>query len=251
MIELDEAKKIVPPLYDQVAAQTPGMIGRTPAWWDRRNLADPPERQHGWGPKWCVLWEDEGVAHAYATYRVKNRWDDGFPNGRVQVVEAISTTLVGYREIWRYLFNLDLTKRVEAYFLPVDHPLLLMLDQPDRARFRLGAGLWLRIVDVPTALASRRYPVDGEVTLAVTDPFCPWNDGMWRLAVRDGVGAAEPSGGSADVEIGADELGMIYLAGIRASHLAKAGRIEGSEEAITRLDEMFGWPVAPWCPEIF
>ena len=251
MVELAEAGKVVSPIHETVAAERPGMFVRTPAWWEQRSLGDPPERRHGWGPKWCVIWEHEGEARAYATYRVKNRWDDGFPSGRVQVVDAFSTTLEGYREIWRFLFGIDLTTRLEAYFLPLDHPLLFMLDQPDRLRFRLGAGLWVRILDVAAALGARRYPHNGAVTIELADPFCPWNEGTWSVAVRDGAAAAERIEGRGDVVMGATELGMIYLGGNRVAHLAKAGRVHGDEDAIVLADAMFGWPVAPWCPEIF
>ena len=49
----------------------------------------------------------------------------------------------------------------------------------------------------------------------------------------------------------ANELGALYLGGMRAHTLARAGRIEGSDEAVARADAMFAWNPQPWAPEIW
>jgi predicted acetyltransferase len=59
------------------------------------------------------------------------------------------------------------------------------------------------------------------------------------------------AGGEADVALNVDTLGALYLGGSNAVGLAKVGRIEGSPEAIRRLDALFRGSVAPWCGEIF
>jgi predicted acetyltransferase len=251
MIELKEAAKVIPGIHEAVAKERPGMFIRTGDWWDRRILSDPPERSRGWGPKWCVVWEDGGQAEAYAIYRTKNSWEDGFPSGKVQVSEALSTSTVGMREIWRYLFGLDLMARIEGYFMPVDHPLLHMLVQPDRLRFRLGAALWLRLVDVAAALEGRHYDSDGTVTIGLEDPFCDWNTATWRVVAEGGRASVTRTDATPDMRLTAVELGSIYLGGMSVLALARAGRIEGSDEALHAADHMFGWHTAPWCPEIF
>jgi predicted acetyltransferase len=48
-----------------------------------------------------------------------------------------------------------------------------------------------------------------------------------------------------------NELGALYLGGSRAYQLARAGRIEGSAEAVARADAMFAWNPQPWAPEIW
>jgi predicted acetyltransferase len=48
-----------------------------------------------------------------------------------------------------------------------------------------------------------------------------------------------------------NELGALYLGGSRAHQLARAGRIEGSVEAVARADAMFAWNPQPWAPEIW
>ena len=66
LITLEEAADVVPAIYDRVRVRTPGMFGRTPAWWELRNLADPPERRQGGGEKNCVVLELGGEPVGYA-----------------------------------------------------------------------------------------------------------------------------------------------------------------------------------------
>jgi predicted acetyltransferase len=57
----------------------------------------------------------------------------------------------------------------------------------------------------------------------------------------------EPS----DLALDASELGAIYLGGTWPSELVRAGLITGSDEAVRGADDMFGWHIEPWCPELF
>jgi len=59
------------------------------------------------------------------------------------------------RETWAYVFGHDLIKTIRARVGPPDHPLLLLVTEPRRLQLRVGDGVWLRIVDVPAALAAQ------------------------------------------------------------------------------------------------
>ena len=56
---------------------------------------------------------------------------------------------------------------------------------------------------------------------------------------------------SPDVTLDRATLGALYLGGVRASLLARAGKLAGTADAIARLDRLFAWPTAPWCAEQF
>ena len=43
-------------------------------------------------------------------YRLRDRWEDGTPQGAVRVVEALGETPAATREVWRYLFGIDLKR---------------------------------------------------------------------------------------------------------------------------------------------
>ena len=42
-------------------------------------------------------------------------------------------------------------------------------------------GLWVRLVDVYRALATRRYVIPLDVVFEVEDPLCPWSVRRYRL----------------------------------------------------------------------
>ncbi len=98
---------------------------------------------------------------------------------------------------------------------------------------------------------ARRYATTDRLVLAVTDPMCEWNEGTYELESDAGRADCRRSERDADLRLGVADLGALYLGGQSALSLAAAGRIDGSPEAIIRLDEMFRWSVAPWCAEIF
>ena len=81
-------------------------------------------------------------------------------------------------------------------------------------RYRLGDGLWVRLLDVGAALSGRTYPEDGELVFDVRDDFCPWNEGRWRLA----GGAAERTDADADLALD------VTVARLRVSSEASASR---------------------------
>ena len=60
LITLEDAKTLLPPVYDRVRATTPGMFGRTKDWWELRPLDDPPDRRQGGGVKNALLLELDG-----------------------------------------------------------------------------------------------------------------------------------------------------------------------------------------------
>jgi predicted acetyltransferase len=108
-------------------------------------------------------------------------------------------------------------------------------------------GVWVRVVDVEPALRARSLR-DGEVVLELTDAFCPWNDGRWRVS---GAGL-ERTDADAELRCDASALGSVYLGGFTWRQLARAGRVEELRAgAVAAADDMFRTDRAPWCPEIF
>ena len=241
----DEALTLCPPVYDRACAETPGMFARTRTWWDSRVLDDPEWRRQGGGELSIAVLEDDGAPQAYALYRLNFAYDDGVPTGTVVVLEAIAATPEAEVAIWRYLLDIDWMAKIEAELLPLDHPLLLLAAEPGRLRFRVGDGIFLRLVDVGAALAGRSFATDDDLVFEVADTFCPWNDA--RFTVRGQKTMEEP-----DLRLPVDTLGSAYLGGFTFRQLARVGRVEEvSEGALDRADALFRAERAPWCPEIF
>jgi predicted acetyltransferase len=247
-LEPEQAGEVVPPVYERVRQQWPGMFSRDALWWEQRELEDPEERREGAGPKRWVAYERDGSVDAYAVYRHKPGWEEGSTVAELRVVEALAATPAAERDLWAYLLSIDWKATVKAFLLPPDHALFFLLATPRRLRYRMGDGLWVRLVDVGAALSGREYSGDGAVVFDVHDDFCPWNEGRWKLE----GGAAERTDADADIALSAQALGSAYLGGVRFTSLARSGRAEELKDgALMRADGLFRWDRHPWCPEIF
>jgi predicted acetyltransferase len=243
------AEALVAPVWERVAAVTPGMFARSPAWWQARTLADPEWRRGRGGELRCVVLELSGRARAYALYRVNPMLERGVQNGTLDVGEALGDSPEATRAIWRFLLDVDWTARVRASLLPVDHPLVLLMAEPRRLRMSLRDGLWVRLIDVEAALAARAYAPEGSAVIEVGDEFCPWNQGRWRVS----AGAVERTREPADLAGDVTALGSVYLGGFSWTQLARSLRVtELRPGGLARADALFARrDPAPWCPEIF
>jgi predicted acetyltransferase len=127
-----------------------------------------------------------------------------------------------------------------------------MLTDPRAVELKPSDGLFVRLVDVPRALADRTYANPVDVVLDVTDERCPWNARRYRLA-GDATGATcEPTTAAADLALSATELGAAYLGGTSLDTLAAAGRVqELTPGALATTATAFRGSRAPWCPEMF
>ena len=247
LVGKDDALDRLPGVYDRVAAETPGMFGRSRDWWDVRLISDPDWRRRGGGEMNRALLEVDGRAEGYALYRFRQSFEHGVTTGRLEVLEAMGISPAATAEIWRFVFDVDWTDRITAELLPVDHPLFFLLAEPRRMRFMLNDGLWVRLVDVGEALAARSAAAGDAVVAEVRDAFCPWNEGRWRLGRDAARTDAEP-----ELRLDVSMLGSVYLGGFTFAQLARAGRVEElAPGAVARADELFWVDRAPWCPEIF
>jgi predicted acetyltransferase len=165
----------------------------------------------------------------------------------VEVTEAIGTSPRALAAIWRYLLAIDWVSHINAYRLPLDHPLFHWIREPRRMRFWVLEALWVRLVDVGAALAARGLR-EGEVVLDVRDELCPWNTARWRVA----DGSAERTTAPAELQLDVAALGSVYLGGFTFEALRWGGRLEELKPgAVARADELFRTERLPWCPELF
>lgn len=251
-LERDEAARIFPSIYEPLRAQTPGFYTRTPTWWAVEVLADFEWSRRGADRKFYALHERDGRPDAYAIYRVKHDWPEHMPASELHVQEIMAIDGIGLREMWRFVFGVDLIKAIKTRTGPPNDPLLQMLLEPRRLGLRIRDGMWLRVVDVPAALQARGYSADGSVVLEVRDDFIPGAGGRWRLTTSGGEGRVEPATDGPEISLDAADLGAVYLGAASLSDLARAGRTEELVPgARARADAMLAWPVVAWCPQLF
>jgi len=246
LVDLEEAARTFPPLYEQVVAQRPGMFIRSQDWWETRRLFDDAARRQG-GPKNLVLLELDGKPAGYAIYNVKQDWVSGFSKGVVNIVEVVTPTPDAARELWRWLLDFDWTSEFSANLLPLDHELFMLVAEPRRLQFKINDGVWVRLIDIGQALSARTYN-DGEIVLDVEDTFMPENAGRWRVTPS----GAERTDDAADLRLDVTGLGSVYLGGFTFDSLVRGSRAqELTQGAVVRADALFRTSVEPWCAEIF
>jgi predicted acetyltransferase len=242
----EEARDLFPSIYEAMRRERPGMPSRDAAWWEIRQLRMPDEEKST--PRRFVVLELDGEPAAYAIYRTHFSFDGGSASSRLVVREALGATPQATAAIWRFLLDVDWMAVVETSLAPPDHPLLLLLANNRRARYRMSDALWVRLVDLPAALSGREYGEGGPLVLEVRDAVCEWNDGRWRLE----GGQCSRTDDEPDLALDVAALGSAYLGAVSFTELRAALRVkELREEAVKRADGLFAWRPLPWCLEIF
>ncbi|MDH6578674.1 GNAT family N-acetyltransferase [Kitasatospora sp. MAP5-34] len=243
-------------LYASRVPLRPGMLERRPGW-ERLPLLDAPGSRGGYSPLQCVLAQDResGRLLGYARYAANVAWGPtDIPGGTVKVRDVEAESPQVYAALWSFLLDLDLTETVTIRSRPVDDPLLHLVSDPRRLEPRLSDSLFVRLVDVGAALRERGYAAPVEVVLDVTDEFCPWNTGRWKLhSGGPGKGAScERTAESAELALNVRTLGSAYLGGTTLAALAAAGRVtELRQGALAEASRAFASDIAPWLPHGF
>jgi predicted acetyltransferase len=243
LLDPDERVQVLPAIYDRVQAETTGMFTRTRDWWQVRRLRQRP----GKPPGNAVVIKLEDGAQAYALYRHDFGMRHMVTETKLEVSEALGTSPRALDAVWRYVLAIDWVARIDAYWLPLDHPLFHWIREPRRLAFHVFEGLWVRLVDVDAALAARSLG-EGSLVLDLRDELCPWNQARWHVE----GGSVSRTTAAADLALDVSALGSAYLGGFTFAGLALAGRVEELQPgAIARADAIFGTARQPWCPELF
>jgi predicted acetyltransferase len=263
LAEPQEPKAELAKVHDAVLPGRPGMLARDDRWWDHV-LADPEFARGGTCPLRCLIAEDDAGPRGYALYSVKPEWgEDAVPAGVLYIKELLAADPPALAAIWSDLLTRDLVSEIQARMRPVDDPLLHMLADRRRARALITDGLWIRLTDVPGALARRRYASEVDVVIEVRDDLLPENAGRWRLqaggtgeqagGTREEAGAScQRTSAAADIVLPVLALGAAYLGGRRLGALAAAGQAaELRPGALGALSAAMSWDPAPWCPTAF
>jgi len=112
--------------------------------------------------------------------------------------------------------------------------------------------MWLRLLDLPTALSGRKYSSDLDITFKVTDREFKQNEGTWRLSGgRDGA-TCERTSVSADISLDIRSLGAVLLGGTTLASHARAGWLdEHTPGSVSAASTAFRTELAPYCPFVF
>ncbi len=244
-VEPDELVKSARTIFEAARRRSPGQVDRRDPWWDRR-LAQDGYEPIGKRPNW-ILHEGPDGPDGLLAWKVARDFNLSGELGAIEVDEFFAANDTAYRDLWGYLAGIDVINEVRLDDRPLEEPIRWVL--PDGRALHLKGTfdyLWVRLLDLPAALAARDYAMHGRVVLDVVDDTA---DGFaaGRVVLEvDGAGAhCEPTSGPADLRIDQRALAACYLGGYRLR-----GLLDGVEEltdgALARADVMFSVPQPPW-----
>ena len=231
----------------------PGWVTRETTELQAAFLSDPPADRGGYEARRLVITRRDGRPTGYAMFRRKLDWAEGSAAGTVLVREAAVTDPASAHALWSRLLDIDLMREVIVAQVTPGDPLLGLLVDLRAARPRISDNIWIRIVDLPAALAARRYAAPLDTVIEVADPMIAGNAGRWRVRAEAFAGGVrvEPTDSTAEVSLDIAALGSLYL-GAPAAALIAAGAVTApSPEALGRFTTAFGWPMAPGSSWIF
>ena len=246
-----EVRDDIVKVYDRAVRTRTGWSERADRHWDHR-LADPDSWRGGATALRAVLHESEQGVDGYALWRVKASWSGTGPAGEVRVLELVATTPAAYASLWHFVLSLDLTRSANVWCCAVDEPIQFLVNEPRKLQAGLIDALWLRVINVPAALAARRYARDVNLVIEVSDDLIPTNAGRWRLVGGSDEARCESTRDDPDLSCDVRGLGSAYLGGTPVAALAGAGLMrELRPGALAEAGVAFGWHRPPSVLEVF
>lgn len=245
LLPMDDAYDLLPALYDRVSVRRPGWSSRPAAWWSATRTWSAEHKTQTMVAVHSGPDGDDG----YAAYTVD--YKDG--KRELAVEDLYYERPEVWAALWRFLLTVDLVERVRGSFRPLDEPVEeLLTDRGQVTTTEVEDETWLRLADVPAALAARRFgelaPGAGSVVIEVRDSFLPANSGRYLLGDGPARRVTEPAALTVDVDV----LAELYLGAIAPSTLAAAGRIGVAKtDALPVADRLFAVTSAPWCGTFF
>lgn len=195
----------------------------------------------------AVRLDPDGEPDGFVVWAVKEA-DDEY---EVRVRDLIGVTPGSRLALWQFVADIDLADVAVATTpnldpLPlalVDHRVVRVRQRPDH--------VWVRVLDVPGALAARPWFADDVLVVRVHDPL-GHADGLFTVGAADGRADVTPTeDAAADVELDVETLGALYLGGVRVQALVDAERVTGSADALERFAAMADGGPAPRCATHF
>ncbi|GAA3569744.1 GNAT family N-acetyltransferase [Amycolatopsis ultiminotia] len=235
--DLDQASPRWPELHTATGSSRPAAMTRPTSYWGAQ------ENSLRRISKLILTAVHRGADgdDGYLVYHVER--GTGEP-AKLHVLAFEYTNAAAFAGLWRFLLSVDLVDEIHLLARPLDEPTPLLFTDPRTAKIEsVDDESWLRLVDVPAALAARSYRPAGPVVIEVRDRTLPANDGRYRIA----PGGARPTDEEPALRLEADTLAMLYFGAWRASALADAGRIEVLDPAApAAADLLFSTPESAW-----
>ena len=241
-------------VFERWRLQQPGEIRRRDFRWN----FDLGLREEPWGPKrWkgfvAVHRDAAGAIDGYARYRAEQKFEQGQPRGTIELDDLHALTDDAYAALWRLLAETDWVATIKAEGRSPSERLPWLLTNPRAARVEeVLDGLWVRIFDVPRALAARSYERAGRLVIEVVDEEAPGGRTRYALEATPDGATCRATDESAELTVHVSALGAAYLGGVRLRDAVLArGLEEHRPGALAEADSLFRTAEEPVCTTFF
>ncbi|GAA4377522.1 GNAT family N-acetyltransferase [Nocardioides caricicola] len=203
---------------------------------------------------WRVLFaRRDGRDVGFAMLRRDQKWEDARPSGSMDVPLLVGDPATRLALV-RRLVDFDLVSSVRLRTGYAEDPVLTWVGGPrSTSTVSTYDCLWIRLVDLPAALAARAWSAPCDVVVEVVDTYAPWNAGRWRIrADASGAATAERTDADADLLLPVEALGAAYVGGGNLVGRVRAGLVtEARPGAAAELWRAMRTDVAPAASMMF
>ncbi len=241
--DLPDNAAVIRDLYRQYMQPRNGLLHRGLNLWNAEVLSEPEDVHEG--PVRVLLYEEDGEALGYMVFtsmesRELNELSAGQRDHRMTIREYGWLTPAAYVALWQYAAGQDLTWRIYLNDAPSDDPILHFARDPRTLRVQVMDGILVRIVDLPRALMTRKYPVESELTFRVIDELCDWNQGTWKLSTGPEGSDIRQVDAAPDLTMDVFTLAHLATGALPATYCHRLGRVEATDSAaLVRADHLF------------
>jgi predicted acetyltransferase len=247
-VEPEELRGVAADIFAAARRRHAGQMDRRFPWWERALGMDGYRFVDATGRNWAVHDSADGP-DGLVRWAPTRGFDITGPLGAIRVFDLVAASDEAYRDLWAYLAGIDVIDEIELTERPVDEPVRWLLSDA-RALEQVAAVdfLWLRLLDVPTALQARQYAVPGQVVLdVVDDDLGGYGAGRVELHADRDQASCTATRRPADLRLTQRALAASYLGGHRLRQRDVLGDVEElTPGAVARFDAMFATAVPPW-----
>ncbi|XVS67267.1 GNAT family N-acetyltransferase [Actinosynnema sp. CA-299493] len=247
LVEGEAGERIARGLFDELSPGRAGTIARWPAWWSlnvRRVAAEE-------NVKIAVRSGASGDDDGYVAFKVAPGRHDSNEDKptTLMVLDLWARNAEAWADLWLFVLGVDLVAEISAFGRPLDEPVQWLLGDRRACRVTDEADeTWLRLLDLPAALAARTYRHAEPVVLGVRDAYLPENAGSYRVT-PDGVTRVDDA---PELVLDVDVLGSAYLGDVSFTTLANTRRLDLiAPTAAARADALFEVSTPPWSGTFF
>ncbi|MEM6401522.1 MAG: GNAT family N-acetyltransferase, partial [Cyanobacteria bacterium P01_D01_bin.116] len=227
-------------LYTKQGKNINGYLNRNQTIWNR--IMKPDEKEVFYGYIFGSSEKPEG----YITINPRSTENDNI----LSVVDWVILTNAAAKTFWSFLSNhRSQIDKIRWRSSAIDNLTLILPEQTAKNRF---IRRWmLRIINVEKALSIRGYSsgIETELHLEITDDLISENNGKFILSIANGSGNIA-KGGKGELKLDIRGLAPLYTGLFTPQQLQLAGKIDGTDEAISTATQIFAGS-SPWMMDFF